>query len=92
MKMNGGQIVVGDGHVLASLGLPIAGLLSDRSLETVCNNKDELNTAAQECGSDLPDPFLHLSFLTLPTLPSLRITNKGLVDVQKSQFIDLFTM
>ena len=92
MKMNGGQVVVRDGLVLTSLPLPVAGIMSDQPLDRVRAITDDLNAAARECGSIVPDSFLQMSFLTLPTIPSLRITNNGLVDVVRDQFTDLFIL
>ncbi len=90
VKMQGGQVVVRDGKILESLALPIAGLMSDKPLEFVRKKVDSLSASAKECGCILDDPFMQMSFLALPVIPALKITDKGLVDVEKFQFTDLF--
>ena len=90
VKMRGGQVVIKNGAVLAGLSLPIAGLMSDQPLESVRDSLDRLINAARACGCVLADPFMQMAFLALPVIPSLKITDKGLVDVEKFQFADLF--
>jgi len=89
-EMHGGQIVVADGRVLAALPLPIAGLMSNQPLTDVRSAADHLSRAARELGCGLENPFMTLSFLSLPVIPELKLTDKGLVDVGKFDFIDLF--
>jgi len=79
-KMRGGQVAILDGKVVASLPLPIAGLVSDQSLETVIDKIDDLNAAAARLGSSLDAPFMTLSFLSLSPIPELKLTDQGLVD------------
>ncbi|SMC27603.1 Adenine deaminase [Desulfacinum hydrothermale DSM 13146] len=86
----GGLAVADDDHVLASLALPIAGLMSPRPLEEVCRELDALNRAARSLGSTLPHPFMALSFVALPVIPRLKITDRGLVDVEAFQLVPLF--
>ena len=88
--MGGGLAVVEEGAVRACLPLPIAGLMSDQSLESVREEMDELLAAAQEMGSRLHDPFMTMSFLALPVIPALKLTDKGLVDVNRFEFVPLF--
>jgi len=88
--MEGGLVVVDGGDVVASLPLPIAGLLSDRSMEEVAEKIEEVVGAAKDLGSALDDPFMTLSFLCLPVIPELKLTDKGLVDVNKFDFVPLF--
>jgi adenine deaminase len=76
--------------VLAQLPLPIAGLMSDQPIETVRRQMDEVVAAARQLGSALHDPFMALSFLALPVIPSLKLTDQGLVDVENFQRIPLF--
>jgi len=83
----GGIVAVSDGQVLASLGLPIAGLLSDEPLETVVARLGKLEQAARELGARLPSPFATLSFLALPVIPELKLTDLGLVDVTEFRLI-----
>ena len=72
---------------LAALALPIAGLLSDKPLETVVDELSELGKAAASLGTRLPSPFSTLSFLALPVIPELRLTDLGLVDVNEFRII-----
>jgi len=81
---------VSDGQVLASLALPIAGLMSERPFEEVNQGLQALLSAARQLGSELHDPFMTLSFLALPVIPSLKLTDKGLVDVTQFRFVPLF--
>ncbi|PIS29798.1 MAG: adenine deaminase [Candidatus Marinimicrobia bacterium CG08_land_8_20_14_0_20_45_22] len=90
VRMNGGQIVVENGKVKASLPLPLAGLMSDQPVNVVRAKMDELNREAKKLGSIPVNPFMTLSFLALPVIPELKITDKGLVDVGRFAFIPLF--
>jgi adenine deaminase len=90
VRMQGGQVVVRNGQVIEALALPIAGLMSSQPLEVVRRKVDQLKAAARACGCILEDPFMQMSFLALPVIPSLKLTDKGLVDVDKFQFTDLF--
>jgi adenine deaminase len=86
----GGGIVVVDGaEVLAELPLPVAGLLSDAPLEDVVEASHALAAAARELGCTLEAPFQHLAFLALSVIPSLKITDRGLVDVDEFQLVQL---
>ena len=89
-RMRGGLAVVEGGRVLASLPLAIAGLMSDRPFEEVNEHLEALLDAAHELGSPLHDPFMAMSFLALPVIPSLKITDKGLVDVTQFKLVPLF--
>jgi len=88
--MRGGMAAIEGDRVLAKLPLPIAGLMSDRPIETVRDQMQDLLRAAHQLGSHLHDPFMAMSFLALPVIPSLKITDKGLVDVDKFQIVPLF--
>jgi adenine deaminase len=90
VRMQGGIAVVRDGTVIASLPLPIAGLMSDQSIEKVSENLVQLKEAAHKLGSTLDEPFMAMSFLSLPVIPELKITDLGLVDVKRFRIIDLF--
>ncbi len=90
VDMGGGQVVVEDGQVLASLPLRIAGLISDRPLAVVAEKARELDRAARSLGCVLPAAFMTLSFLALPVIPSLKLTDRGLVDVDRFEIVDLF--
>jgi adenine deaminase len=88
--MGGGFSVVLESRIIARLALPVAGLMSEKSMETVRTKMQTLIAAAQEIGSSLKDPFMTLGFLALPVIPRLKITDKGLVDVEKFEIVDLF--
>ncbi|MGB9758182.1 MAG: adenine deaminase [Candidatus Bipolaricaulaceae bacterium] len=90
VRLGGGQVVVKNGRVLAELPLPIAGLMSNRPLSEVQRLSQELRRAAKALGSPLPDPFMTLSFLALPVIPALKITDLGLVDVRQFKIVPLF--
>jgi adenine deaminase len=88
--MHGGLIAVRDGKTLACLPLPIGGLMSDRSIEEVRVGLDLLHHTVREMGCTLEEPFMALSFLALPVIPDLKITDKGLVDVTRFEIVPLF--
>jgi adenine deaminase len=89
-KMGGGQVVVREGEVIASLPLDVAGLMSTLSLHEVNERVQDLHKAASKLGSSLRDPFMTLSFMALPVIPELKITDKGLFDVGTFSHVDLF--
>lgn len=89
-QTRGGMAAANGDAVLAQLPLPIAGLMSDQPIETVRDQMDELLRAAHQLGSSLHDPFMAMSFLALPVIPSLKLTDHGLVDVEKFQLVPLF--
>lgn len=86
-EIEGGFVVVRDGKVLAEMPLPIAGLMSAEPYETVRDQLRVLRHAAEELGSVLEEPFLQLAFIALPVIPHLKITDRGLVDVDKFEFV-----
>jgi adenine deaminase len=86
----GGQAVFADGSVLASVPLPIAGLMSDLPLEEVRDRVAGMTRAARELGGTLPDPLMTMSFLALAVIPELKITDHGLVDVSQFKPVPLF--
>jgi adenine deaminase len=86
----GGMAVAYGETVVAQLPLPIAGLMSDHPIEEVRHQLDEVLAAARQLGSPLHDPFMALSFLALPVVPTLKLTDKGLVDVEKFELVSLF--
>ena len=86
----GGGIVVVDGaEVLAELPLPVAGLLSDAPLQEVVDRSRALIAAARQLGCTLDSPFQHLAFLALSVIPSLKLTDRGLVDVDRFELVPL---
>jgi adenine deaminase len=86
-RLQGGLTVVAGGRVLASLALPVAGLLSDEPLEVVVRKLEKLEQLARNLGNTLPSPFSTLSFLALPVIPEIRLTDLGLVDVNEFRLI-----
>ncbi|MEA1946700.1 MAG: adenine deaminase [Thermodesulfobacteriota bacterium] len=90
IKMGGGLVAVYDNKVCAGLSLPIAGLMSQEPINAVRDKIDRLINAARELGTTLDDPFMTLSFLALPVIPELKITDKGLVDVVRFKTVPLF--
>ena len=88
--MGGGLAVVSGGIPLAKLSLPIAGLMSPEPVHVIRDQLDRLMTCAREIGSVLQNPFMTLSFLSLPVIPALKITDKGLVDVLRFEIVPLF--
>lgn len=86
----GGMAAVDGETVLARLPLSIAGLMSDQPIERVRDQMAELLQAARQLGSSLHDPFMAMSFLALPVIPSLKLTDHGLVDVNKFEMVSLF--
>jgi len=85
----GGFVAASDGEVRASLPLPVAGLLSVEPAEVVCRQLAEVYAAAHSLGCDLASPFGTLSFLALPVIPELRITDQGLFDVVRQRFVSV---
>ncbi len=82
-KAHGGQCVVKNGQVLCLLPLPIAGLISDAPAQKIIDQQDALLKSVQTIGCLIEDPFMPLSFLPLPVIPRLKLTDMGLIDVQK---------
>lgn len=89
-KIGGGLVLVYDGKVIGSLPLPIGGIMSDQSLETVDCALKALLDQAYACGvSEAFDPFMTLAFLALPVIPELKLTDMGLFDVNTFEFVSL---
>lgn len=89
IDMGGGYIAVSDGKVLGALDLPIAGLISDKPLEYVAKKEAELSGIAKGLGAKPHAPFITMSFLALPVIPALKITDKGLIDVDQFKIVSL---
>ncbi len=87
--MDGGLAAVEAGHVLAKLALPVAGLMSEKPADEVARKARALNEAARRLGVKVDEPFSILSFMSLAVIPEIRITDKGLVDVDKSSIMSL---
>jgi adenine deaminase len=89
VRLGGGAVVAHGGEVLAGLPLPYAGLISDRPLDEVRGQLDGLSEAARACGCTHPDPVMALSFVALEVIPSLKLTDRGLVDVERFELVPL---
>lgn len=88
-EMQGGLVVVDNGEIIAKMQLLIGGLMSEKSADEVLEEIEEMNKAAQTLGCNLPAPFMTLSFISLPTVPKLGLTDKGLIDVLEHKLIDV---
>jgi adenine deaminase len=89
-ELGGGMVVAEGDRVLAQLPLPIAGLMSDLPIEEVRDQLDAAIGAARELGSTLHDPFMAMSFLALEVIPTLKLTDQGLVDVDRFEIVPLW--
>lgn len=85
----GGFVVVQDGAVKAQLALPVGGLMSREPAAHVEASLRELHRASNAIGCALSEPFLQLAFLSLPVIPSLKLTDRGLVDVDRFEIISV---
>ncbi len=83
------MVAVGE-QVLAEVPLPLGGLMSDRPIEEVRTRLDRAIAAARELGATLHDPFMAMSFLALEVIPSLKLTDLGLVDVDRFEQVPLW--
>jgi adenine deaminase len=88
-NIGGGIVVVDGGELLAELPLPVAGILSDAPLATVVAASEALVAAARELGCEIEAPFQLLAFLALSVIPALKITDRGLVDVERFAIVPL---
>ena len=86
-EIEGGFVVAEGGRILAELALPVAGLMSLEPFESVRDSLIALRAAARGLGVTLEEPFLQLAFLCLPVIPHLKITDMGLVDVDRFEII-----
>jgi adenine deaminase len=89
-EMGGGMAVVSDETLLSKVPLPVGGLMSLEPLEGLTEQLEALNRAAASLGCRVPDPFMVLSFLSLPVIPELKLTDLGLVDVNRFSVVPLF--
>jgi adenine deaminase len=87
IELQGGCVAVAGGEVRAELALPIAGLMSERPFEEVADRLRALRGAAVAMGCTMAEPFLQLAFLPLPVIPHLKLTDLGLVDVDRFELI-----
>jgi len=89
-EIGGGLVVADEERIKCELPLPIAGLMSDRDAEFIAERMKDLNETVHSLGCNLKSPFMTLSFLALPVIPKLKITDLGLVDVEKMKLISIF--
>ncbi len=89
-ELGGGLVVARDGQIQAELALPIAGLMSDRPAEEVLARLDELHRRLAAVGVTIDAPFTALSFLALSVIPALKLTDQGLVDVERFELVPLW--
>jgi adenine deaminase len=82
--------VVDGGELRAAMALPLAGLMADRAPEVVADELDAVTSAVRRLGCEVPAPFMAMSFLALPVIPHLKLTDRGLVDVDAFSFTDVF--
>lgn len=88
-ECGGGYVVIHNGHILARLPLPVAGLMSDLPLRSIIESQQKLLASAASIGSwHCADPFITLSFVALPVIPAVRITDMGMFDVTNMKFIE----
>lgn len=90
VESQGGFVVVSDGAVLSLLPLPLCGLMSEEETKVVAEKLSSVRRAARSLGCTLETPFMALSFVSLPTVPELGITDHGLVDVKQHKITSLF--
>ena len=88
-RLHGGCSVARGTEVLGSMALVIGGLMSDKGAEEVMKEISDLNKVAQSLGCPMSAPFMALSFISLPTVPELGLTDKGLIDVLSHRIIDV---
>jgi adenine deaminase len=89
VELGGGLVVVDGGEVTAELPLPVAGLVSDLPLDRVIEASEATVAAVHALGSEVSSPFQSLAFLALSVIPSLKITDHGLVDVDRFELVPL---
>ena len=88
IELQGGSVAVAGGQIVAELPLPLAGLISDRPFEEVEAALRDFRKATREMGCALEEPLLQLAFLPLPVIPHLKLTDRGLVDVDRFELIE----
>jgi adenine deaminase len=90
-SIGGGLAVAYNGQIIANLPLPIGGLMFDKPIESVIANLRKVNEVCKNLGNNvIRDPFMLLSFLSLSVIPSLKLTDKGLLDIEKFQLTNLW--
>ena len=90
VEMGGGIVLVRGADEVAEVSLPIAGLMSEEPIEEVAARAEELHCGLSACGCTAGDAFMTFSLLALPVIPQLRLTDRGLVDVERFEIVSLF--
>ena len=89
--LGGGNVAAADGEIIAEMPLPEAGLMSDLSAAEIAAQNEAVRQAVHRLGaSDAIEPFMNMAFLSLPVIPSLKMTTRGLVDVNRQKLVPLF--
>ncbi len=88
-ELGGGQVAVAGGEVVAEVPCPIGGLLSDLPVEEVAAQVHRIGEAAKQLGATLPSPFMAMSFMALSVVPELKLTDRGLIDVDRFELVPL---
>jgi adenine deaminase len=88
-EIGGGQVAVAGGAVVAEVPCPIGGLLSDLPVEEVAAQVHRMGKAAEDLGATLPSPFMAMSFMALSVIPELKLTDRGLIDVDRFELVPL---
>ena len=88
-RIHGGGAVAADGKIIDSMPLVIGGLMSDQPADVVMRDIERLNRSAESLGNRMAAPFMALSFISLPTVPELGLTDMGLIDVLAHRIIPL---
>lgn len=89
IECGGGLVAVRDGKVLSLVELPIAGLMSEKTIEEMSASIEKMEETWKEMGSTLPSPFMTMALIPLACLPETRLTNRGLVDCRTFEFLDM---
>jgi len=90
VKSQGGKVIVKNKEVVAKLELPIAGLMSDENSQVVIEKSEKLKAGEKIVGCTIEEPFMTMAFLSLSVIPEIKLTDKGLMDVMKGEYTDLF--
>jgi adenine deaminase len=87
-EQGGGMVAVRGDHVLGSIRLPVAGLLSDSPVEEVAEEAEGLLQSWRSLGCEMEEPFMTMSLVTLTVLPELRLSDRGLLDTREFKFVE----
>ncbi|MCQ2489725.1 MAG: adenine deaminase, partial [Clostridia bacterium] len=90
-EIGGGSAIALNGEIVASMPLPIAGLMTDKPADVIAEENEALRAKVREIGvNDNIEPFMNMAFVSLPVIPSLKMSTQGLVDVDHFSRVDLF--